>query len=461
MPYETVNPATGELLASYPEHTPAEVEIALVLADKTYHFWRLLSFVERGAMMSRAADIFRQESEKLSNLITLEMGKLIDESQAEVQLTADILDYYARNSEAFLAPEELPQEEGKAVVVSQPIGVLFGIEPWNFPYYQLVRFAAPNLMAGNTVIVKHAPSVPQCAEAFAQVFLDAGAPKGAYTNLRLSDDQAGTVIKDPRIKGVAVTGSDRAGSSVASQAGKAMKRSTMELGGSDPYMVLDDADFDEALKWAVWSRLLNCGQGCVCAKRFIIADQLYDRFVLGIKEALGSLHAGDPMLKDTKLGPLSSIKARDLLLDQIDRAVKAGATLVVGGKAINRPGSYFEPAVLENIQKGNPAYSEEFFGPVFLMFKCATDDEAIQLANDTPYGLASSVFSQDSDRAQHVASEIEAGMVFINHPAWTAPDLPFGGIKQSGYGRELSSLGIQEFVNKKLVRTQAADSVSP
>ncbi len=461
MSYETVNPATGEHLASYAEHTPKEVESALRVADRAYHVWRKLGFVERGAIISRAAELFRHKAEELSKLITLEMGKLIDESRSEVQLTADILSYYADNAEAFLAPQRLTQQEGTAQVISQPIGVLFGIEPWNFPYYQLVRFAAPNLMGGNTVIVKHAPSVPQCADAFAQIFLDAGAPKGIYTNLRLSDEQAGTVIADTRIKGVAVTGSDRAGASVASQAGKAMKRSTMELGGSDPFVVLDDANFDDALRWALWSRLLNCGQGCVCAKRFIIAEPLYDRFVEGVKEALSSRRVGDPMEKDTQLGPLASGKARDLLLGQIDRAIQAGATLVAGGKPIDRPGSYFEPAILENIQKDNPAYKEEFFGPVFLMFRVASDDEAIQLANDTPYGLASAVFSQDNERAGRVAREIEAGMVFVNHPAWTAPDLPFGGIKQSGYGRELSSLGIQEFMNKKLIRTKAAASVSP
>ena len=461
MPYETVNPATGEHLATYPEHTPEQVESALALADRTYRAWRKLSFVDRGAVISRAADIFRERAEQLSKLVTLEMGKLISESRAEVQLTADILSYYADNAETFLAPVEMPQREGKALVVSQPIGVLFGIEPWNFPYYQLVRFAAPNLMGGNTVIVKHAPSVPQCAEAFAQVFLDAGAPQGVYTNLRLSDEQAGVVIADARIQGVAVTGSDRAGSSVASQAGKAMKRSTMELGGSDPFIVLDDADLEEALKWAVWSRLLNCGQGCVCAKRFIVADSIYDQFVEGVKQKLLTQRIGDPMLEDTQLGPLASAKAKELLLDQVNRAVKGGATLAVGGTSIERAGSYFEPAILENVLKGNPAYTEEFFGPVFLMFRFTHDEQATQIANDSPYGLASAVFSRDSERAGRIAREIEAGMVFINHPAWTAPDLPFGGVKQSGYGRELSSLGIQEFMNKKLIRTQAAVSVSP
>ena len=366
MPYESVNPATGECLKSYSEHTPDQVENALVRADDTYRAWRKCSFGERAKVVFQAAAIFRERSEELSKLITLEIGKLIGENRAEVQLTADILSYYADNAENFLSPEHLNQQEGEAVIISQPIGVLFGIEPWNFLYYQLVRFAAPNLMAGNTVLVKHAPSVPQCADAFAQVFLDAGAPEGAYTNLRLSDEQAGLVIADDRVKGVAVTGSDRAGSSVASQAGKCMKRSTMELGGSDPFLVFEDANFEEALTWAVWSRLLNCGQGCVCAKRFIIAEPLYNKFVDGIKQALESRHAGDPMLKETELGPLASGKARDLLLDQIDRAVKAGARLIVGGKSMDRAGVYFEPAVLADIKKGNPAYSEEFFGPVFL-----------------------------------------------------------------------------------------------
>ena len=288
--------------------------------------------------------------------------------------------------------------------------------------------------------------------------MDAGAEPGVYTNLRLSDEQAGKVIADERVKGVAVTGSDRAGSAVASQAGKAMKRSTMELGGSDPFIVLDDANLDKALKWALWSRLLNCGQGCVCAKRFIIAEPLYDRFLAGAQQGIATTKVGDPMQKDTNIGPLASGKQRDTLVDQVDRSVKAGATLVTGGKAVEGPGFFFEPAILTDIKKGNPAYAEEFFGPVFLMFKVKDEAEAIALANDTLFGLASTVFSEDKERAARVAAQIDAGMVFINHPAWTAPDLPFGGVKHSGYGRELSRLGIQEFVNKKLIRTQDAPS---
>jgi succinate-semialdehyde dehydrogenase/glutarate-semialdehyde dehydrogenase len=458
MAYDTINPATGEQLATFPEHTAVEVEAALTTAQKAYGNWRRLSYVQRAAIVNRAAEIMRERSDEFSKLITLEMGKVYQEAVGETQLSADILSYYAENAEAFLAPEPLSQKDGEAIVVSQPIGILFGIEPWNFPYYQLARFVAPNLMAGNTVIIKHAPSVPQCANLFEQLFLEAGAELGVYTNLRLSNDQAASVIADERVKGVAVTGSDRAGSAVASEAGKAMKGSTMELGGSDPFLVLDDANFEKALEWALWSRLLNCGQGCVCAKRFIVAESLYDRFLAGAQKALATTKIGNPMQKDTNLGPLASEKARDTLIDQVNRSVKAGATLVMGGKAVDGPGFFFEPAILTGIEKGNPAYSEEFFGPVFLMFKAKTEEEAIALANDTPFGLASTVFSEDKDRAARVAAEIDAGMVFINHPAWTAPDLPFGGVKQSGYGRELSRLGIQEFVNKKLIRTQDAAS---
>jgi succinate-semialdehyde dehydrogenase/glutarate-semialdehyde dehydrogenase len=306
-------------------------------------------------------------------------------------------------------------------------------------------------MAGNTLVVKHAGSVPQCAELFAQLFLDAGAQRGVYTNLRITHDQTARVIADERVRGVALTGSERGGSSVASEAGKALKKSTMELGGSDPFIVLEDANLENAIKEAAWSRLVNCGQGCACAKRFIVFDSLYDRFLDGIKKAIEERKIGDPMDKKTTLAPLSSARARDLLLDQIDRSVKAGATLVHGGKKLEQAGFYLEPAILADIDADNPAYKEEFFGPVFLMFQVGDEAEAIRIANDTSFGLAAVVFSENEARAQVVAAQIEAGMVFINRPAWTAPDLPFGGVKHSGYGRELSDLGIQEFANKKLI----------
>ncbi|MBB6145323.1 succinate-semialdehyde dehydrogenase/glutarate-semialdehyde dehydrogenase [Silvibacterium bohemicum] len=455
MNYETINPTTGVRVASFPAHTASEVEKAIAEAHSTYHVWRLSTFGERAAILRKVADLMRQRIEPLAAMITLEMGKLIDHSRGETLLSADILTYYADNAERFLAPVQLKQASGGATVLSQPIGVIFGIEPWNFPYYQLARFAAPNLMAGNTVLVKHSPSVPQCADLFAQLFLDAGAAVGTYTNLRLTEEQASLVIADKRVQGVAVTGSERAGSAIAEQAGKMMKRSTLELGGSDPFIVLEDADIDQAVSTAVFSRMINIGQGCACAKRFIVVEAAYDQFLQGVRKALSSLVAGSPVDATTTIGPLSSERAQNLLLEQIERAVSAGATLIQGGVKIKRPGFYVEPGILAGIDRNNPAYMQEFFGPVFLLFKVRDEAEAIALANDTPFGLGSTIYTGNIDRAQRLALEIEAGMVSINELLWTAPDLPFGGVKGSGYGRELSELGIHEFVNKKLIRSAA------
>jgi succinate-semialdehyde dehydrogenase/glutarate-semialdehyde dehydrogenase len=451
MAYTSINPASGKLIQSFEQHDDSQVEAALGSAEKAFLCWSRQSFASRAAVVSKAAQLMRDRVEDLSRTITLEMGKLIEESRSETLLSADILAYYATNAERILAPVSLDTKQRRARIVNQPLGVLFAIEPWNFPYYQLVRVAAPSLMAGNTLVVKHAGSVPQCAELFAQLFLDAGAQRGVYTNLRITHDQTARVIADERVRGIALTGSERGGSSVASEAGKALKKSTMELGGSDPFIVLEDANLENAIKEAAWSRLVNCGQGCACAKRFIVFDSLYDRFLDGIKKAIEERKIGDPMDKKTTLAPLSSARGRDLLLDQIDRSVKAGATLVYGGKELEQAGFYLEPAILADIDADNPAYKEEFFGPVFLMFRVGDEAEAIRIANDTSFGLGAVVFSENEVRAQAVAAQIEAGMVFINRPVWTAPDLPFGGVKHSGYGRELSDLGIQEFANKKLI----------
>jgi succinate-semialdehyde dehydrogenase/glutarate-semialdehyde dehydrogenase len=451
MAYTSINPASGKVIQNFEQHDDSQVEAALGSAEKAFLSWSSQSFASRAAVVSKAAQLMRDRVEDLSRTITLEMGKLIEESRSETLLSADILAYYATNAERILAPVSLDTKQRRARIVNQPLGVLFAIEPWNFPYYQLVRVAAPSLMAGNTLLVKHAGSVPQCAELFAQLFLDAGAQRGVYTNLRITHDQTARVIADERVRGVALTGSERGGSSVASEAGKALKKSTMELGGSDPFIVLEDANLENAIKEAAWSRLVNCGQGCACAKRFIVFDSLYDRFLDGIKKAIEERKIGDPMDKKTTLAPLSSARARDLLLDQIDRSVKAGATLVYGGKKLEQAGFYLEPAILADIDADNPAYKEEFFGPVFLMFRVGDEAEAIRIANDTTFGLGAVVFSENEVRAQAVAAQIEAGMVFINRPVWTAPDLPFGGVKHSGYGRELSDLGIQEFANKKLI----------
>jgi succinate-semialdehyde dehydrogenase/glutarate-semialdehyde dehydrogenase len=386
------------------------------------------------------------------------MGKLIEEARGEVRLSADIIDYYAKNAERFLAPERLKPDSGEARIESSPFGVLFGVEPWNFPYYQLARFAAPNLMAGNVVMVKHAGCVPQCAVAFEKLWLEAGAPAGAYTNLFISYDQVNRVIDDPRIKGVALTGSVEAGKIVAGRAGLNLKKSTMELGGNDAFIVLDDADLDKTVKWAVWGKMNNTGQCCVAAKRIIVVEELADRFLDKFQKALAELKPGDPMDEATTLGPLSTEAALVKLLDQVNRAVANGASVVMGGKRIERPGAFMQPTILADIKPGNPAFREEFFGPVALFFRVKNEDEAVALANNSEFGLGGAVFTKDAARGKRVASRVDTGMMFVNHPTWTTPDLPFGGIKNSGYGRELSSMGIQEFVNKKLVRVAPIDS---
>jgi len=456
--YQSVNPYDGKIFKTFEELTDAQLETALATAATCYDTWRHITFAERATVTAKAAAILRARVDEFARPVTLEMGKRIDESRGEVALTADILDYYALHAERFLVPQFLEPSSGEAFIENSPIGVLFGVQPWNFPYYQLARFAAPNLMAGNVVMVKHAGCVPQCAIAFAQLWLEAGAPAGAYTNLLISHDQVSRVIDDPRIKGVALTGSVDAGKKVAARAGQNLKKSTMELGGSDAFIVLEDADLDKTVKWAVWAKMNNMGQCCVAAKRLIIVEALADRFLEKFQEALARLQPGDPLDPTTTLGPLSTEAALVQLLKQVKRAVAKGAVLVMGGKRINRPGSFMQPTILTNITPENPAFREEFFGPVALLFRVKDEDEAVKLANDSDFGLGGSVFTQDTARGKRIASRIDTGMVFINHPTWTAADLPFGGIKNSGYGRELSSLGIQEFVNKKLVRVDSIDA---
>ncbi len=460
MSYQSINPFNGELVKSFDELTDQQLENAIAMAATCFGTWRKSTFAERAVILSKAAAILRERAEEFARPMTLEMGKLFAESIGEVMLSADILDYYATNAESFLAPEQLKPISGEAVVESSPLGVLFGVQPWNFPYYQLARFAAPNLMAANVVMVKHSGTVPQCAIAFEQLWLEAGAPVGAYTNLFISHEQVLAVIDDPRIRGVALTGGVAAARGVAERAGKNVKKSTMELGGSDAFIVLEDTDLEQTLKWAVWAKMNNMGQCCIAAKRFIIVEAVADRFLAKFKAALEALKPGDPMDKSTTLGPLSTEAALVQLVKQVDDAVSHGATLVLGGKRIDRPGAFMQPTILTDIQPDNPAYREEFFGPVALFFRVKDEEAAIALANDSDYGLGGSVFTQDVARGKRVASRIDTGMVFVNHPTWTASDLPFGGIKNSGYGRELSSHGIHEFVNKKLVRVAAIDSLA-
>jgi succinate-semialdehyde dehydrogenase/glutarate-semialdehyde dehydrogenase len=458
MAYQSVNPYDGKILKTFEELTDKQLEGALETAATCFESWRRTTFAERAAVVAKASAIMRARIDEFARPVTLEMGKLIDQARGEVMLSADIIDYYAKNAERFLAPEHLKPSSGEAEVESSPFGVLFGVQPWNFPYYQLARFAAPNLMAGNVVMVKHAGCVPQCAIAFERLWMEAGAPVGAYTNLLISHDQVNRVIDDPRIKGVALTGSVEAGKSVAGRAGQNLKKSTMELGGSDAFIVLEDADLDKTVKWAVWGKMNNTGQCCVAAKRFIVVEELADRFLGKFQTALAALKPGDPMDEATTLGPLSTEAALVQLLGQVEGAVAKGATLVMGGKRIDRPGAFMQATILANIKPDNPAFREEFFGPVALFFRVKNEDEAVALANDSDFGLGGSVFTKDVARGKRVASRVDTGMMFVNHPTWTKPDLPFGGIKDSGYGRELSSMGIQEFVNKKLVCVEAIDA---
>ena len=458
MAYQSVNPYNGKIIKTFSEHSDKQLNSAIQTAESCFREWRHTTYEARAKIAAKAATLMRVQVNELAGLITLEMGKLYAQAKGEVMLSADIIDYYAKNAEHFLAPQKLKPSSGKAIIESAPIGVLFGVEPWNFPYYQLARFAAPNLMAGNVVMVKHAGSVPQCAIAFENLWLAAGAPIGAYTNLRISFDQVSHVIDDSRIKGVALTGSGDAGKIVASRAGGNLKKTTMELGGSDAFIVLEDADLEKTVKWAIWGKMNNMGQSCVAAKRFIVVEAVADQFLEKFGAALAALKPGDPMDKSTTLAPLSSEAALIKLLKQVNQAIVKGATVIMGGKRVDRAGAFMQPTILTNIKTDNPAFYEEFFGPVALFFRVKNEDEAVALANDSDYGLGGSVYTKNISRGKRLASRIDTGMVFINHPTWTAPDLPFGGIKNSGYGRELSMLGIQEFVNKKLVRVASIEA---
>lgn len=452
MAYQTMNPFTNELVKEYPPHSDADVESALQKADALYHSdWAKGDIDQRLPILHRLADLMEEQQEELAKIATQDMGKLIEQSRGEVALCAKIARYYADNAKAFLAPVKYDSDLGDAWVEHHPIGVLLAVEPWNFPYYQLMRVLAPNLAAGNPVLVKHASIVPHCAEAFAHLVREAGAPEGAYTNLFISSDQVSNIIADDRVQGVALTGSEKAGGIVAAQAAKKLKKSTLELGGNDVFVVLDDADMEKAVKVGVMARLQNAGQVCTAAKRFIIHEAVADKFLEKYTEAFRQVKMGDPLDESTTLGPLSSKDAVETLTKQVEEAVKNGATLHYGGKPVDHKGNFFEPTILTNITHDNPAYFEEFFGPVAQVYVVKNDDEVVKLANDSHYGLGGAIFSQNIERAKGLASRIETGMVYINSLTDTAPELPFGGVKRSGFGRELSDLGIKEFVNQKLV----------
>jgi succinate-semialdehyde dehydrogenase / glutarate-semialdehyde dehydrogenase len=462
MTYQTLNPATGKVVKTYDNISDAALSEAMGVAQACYeNDWRQRSVAQRAAVVHAAVALMRQQSDHLAGLVTLETGKLIAEAKGEVVLSADILDYYAERAETFLKPQPIP-DAPNSTIETFPLGIILGVEPWNFPYYQLARVAGPQLMVGNVLVVKHASNVPQSALAFARILEEAGAPKGAYTNIFASTDQVGRLIEDPRVRGVTVTGSERAGAAVAERAGRALKKSVMELGGSDPFIVLEDAPLEPTLANAIWGRMNNTGQSCVASKRVIVVGKERGKqFLERLTAGMASLRAGDPTDPDTSLGPVSSENAMTGLLHQIETAKAAGAKVTTGGGRVNRPGFYVEATILTDITENNPIYTQELFGPVISFYVVESEEEAIKVANATPFGLGGSVFTANLERGKELARRIESGMAFVNHPTWTAPELPFGGVKNSGYGRELSELGFGEFVNRKLIDVAAAGSPPP
>ncbi|MFD0019828.1 NAD-dependent succinate-semialdehyde dehydrogenase [Streptomyces sp. NPDC058382] len=456
--FATVNPYTGETLAEFPSIEGEKVDSTIETAGHAFDAWRKRPIAERAAVVGRAAGLMKERKEQLAQVITQEMGKLISEARGEVDLAASILEYYARHGPDFAAAEPLDVEEGEAYLVNEPLGVLLGVMPWNFPLYQVVRFAGPNLVLGNTVLVKHAGICPQSALALESLFRDAEAPEGVYTNLFVSHEEISRIIDSPVVRGASLTGSEGAGARVAERAGRNMKPTLLELGGSDVFVVLDREGLERTIGAAVAGRMANTGQSCVASKRFIVLADAYDDFVDGMRRAFEALRPGDPADEATTLGPLSSEQAASDLADQIRETVDQGAELVTGGHRIDRPGAFVEPTVITGVKPGMRAYAEELFGPAAVVYRVADEDEAVALANDSQYGLGGSVFCADVERGRRVAERVETGMVWVNHPTSTQPDLPFGGIKRSGYGRELSKLGMQEFVNRKLVRILPPDA---
>jgi succinate-semialdehyde dehydrogenase / glutarate-semialdehyde dehydrogenase len=450
--YAVVNPATGETIKEFPMITDDELRGAIEGADGAYKTWTPASTAAvRAAIIRKVADLHTERREELAAIIVREMGKPVEQALTEVDFAAEIYGFYADNAEELMADEQVKHfgGDGTAIVRRSAFGTLLGIMPWNFPYYQVARFAGPNIVIGNPILLKHAPQCPESAAAIQQIYDDAGAPAGVYTNIYATNDQIEWVIGDPRVHGVSVTGSERAGAAVAEIAGRNLKKVVLELGGSDPFIVLGTDDIGTVAEQAAEARLDNTGQSCNAAKRFIVKDEYYDDFLAKFKEQVDGAKPGDPTSEDTAVGPLSSKAAADRLEDQVNRAIAAGAEVVTGGK---RDGNFFEPTILTGIEKGSEASQEEFFGPVAQVYKVGSEEEAVALANDTSFGLGSYLMTTDKEQADRVANQIEAGMVYINLVGADSPELPFGGFKRSGFGRELGNFGADEFVNKKLIR---------
>jgi succinate-semialdehyde dehydrogenase / glutarate-semialdehyde dehydrogenase len=451
MPIATINPATGETLRTFQPLTPEQLEARLQCAAEAYQRHRRTTFAERSRLMLKVADILEGEKEAFGRLMVTEMGKPVKAAVEEAAKSAWGCRYYAEHAERFLADEEVKTTASRSYVTWQPIGPVLAIMPWNFPFWQVFRFAAPALMAGNVGLLKHASNVPQCALAIEDIFRRAGFPEGVFQALLIDTDQVRSVIEDRRVAAVTLTGSNTAGSHVASAAGKVFKKTVLELGGSDPFIVMPDADLPTAIATAVKARIVNNGQSCIAAKRFIVHEAVADEFERGFVAGMAGLTVGDPMDGKTDIGPLATEGQLRTIADQVDRAVQAGARVLTGGRKLDHRGWYYAPTVLAGITPESPVFREEVFGPVALLFRVRSSEEAIRLANDSPFGLGASVWTRSQAERERFAREIESGMVFVNAMVVSDPRVPFGGVKESGYGRELSPLGIREFVNAKTV----------
>ena len=461
MPFATINPASGEIIETFPSLTAAETESKLALAADAFQTYKQTTFAQRSACMTRAAEILEAEKQTIAETMTLEVGKILKASLAEVEKCAAACRYYADNAERLLTDQPYPIGGGAdAFVRCRPLGIILAVMPWNFPLWQVIRFAAPALMAGNVGLLKHAENVPQCALILGDIFRRAGFAEGVFQALFVETPQIQSVLADPRVAAATLTGSERAGMAVGSQAGSALKKTVLELGGSDPFIVMPSADLVLSVQTAVWARTLNNGQSCIAAKRFILHEAIAGEWIERFAAGMEALTVGDPMDPKTDIGPLATPKILEALERQVDESIHAGATLLTGGRRLPGPGSFYPPTVLSNIPRTAPAYSEELFGPVALLFQVSSLDEAIHQANDTPYGLGSSVWTADIAEQERFINEIEAGMTFVNSLVASDPRLPFGGIKHSGYGRELSEHGLKEFVNLKtvFVKTKIGES---
>ncbi|MYU78472.1 NAD-dependent succinate-semialdehyde dehydrogenase [Ligilactobacillus salivarius] len=452
MAYKTINPYTNEVEKEFPNATDEELEAVLAKAHQLYLDWRndSESLEDRKAILHRVADILRERRTEYATTMSHDMGKLIGEAEGEVDLCADICDYYADKADEFLKPRTLETDAGKAYCIKQSTGVLVAVEPWNFPFYQIARVFAPNFIIGNPMILKDASNCPASAQAFADAVLEAGAPEGSLNNMFISYDQVAKAIADKRVSGVCLTGSERGGMSVAAEAGKSLKKTTMELGGNDAFIILDDADWELVREVAPQARLYNAGQVCTSSKRFIVMADKYDEFLEVLKDAFSAVRMGDPTDRTTTLAPLNSKSAKEKLEKQVELAVENGAKVYYGNEKVDLPGQFFMPTILTDITPDNPIFDQEMFGPVASVYKVNSEEEAIALANNSSYGLGNTVFGEP-EHAARVAAKIETGMSWINSGWASLPELPFGGVKNSGYGRELSELGFNAFVNEHLV----------